>query len=326
MAPLTMTERPTILATRRFPDAVERRLARDYRARLNPDDRLYDRAGLIAAADGADGLFVSATEQFDAGQIARLPASVAILGTLSVGLDHIDLDAARARGLVITHTPDVLSEACADTAMLLLLAAARRAREGDTMVRDGSWTGWAPTQLLGVELNGKRLGILGMGRIGQALARRARGFGLEVHYCNRHRLPADREQGAVYHADADEMVGLSHFLSLNCPATPETIGFLDAARIARLPDGAVVVNISRGELIDEAALIAALKSGKLAGAGLDVFDGEPKVNAALRALPNTFLFPHAGSATVETRDAMGMMVLDSLDAFFAGHDVPRRAP
>jgi lactate dehydrogenase-like 2-hydroxyacid dehydrogenase len=319
-----MPDKKRILATRRFPAAVEARLARDYAGVLNAGDRLYDADALVRAARGMDGVFATATESFPAGVVERLPDSVRILATMSVGTDHIDLAAARARGLVVTYTPDVLSEACADIAMLLLLAAARRAYEGDRLVRSGEWRGWAPTQLLGRELNGHRLGILGMGRIGRALARRARGFGLEVHYHNRRRLEPAREDGARYHAEADSLLAVSEFLSLNCPATEATRGVLDAARIARLPQGAVVVNISRGDLVVDDALIAALESGRLAGAGLDVFAGEPDVDPRYRRLDNVFLLPHLGSATVETRTAMGNLVLDSFDAFFAGAEVPHR--
>ena len=319
-----MSNKKRILATRRLPDAVEARLARDYAAMTNADDRLYDGESLIRAAADADGVFATATEAFPAAVIARLPASVRILGTLSAGTDHIDLAAARARGLVVTSTPDVLSEAVADVAMLLLLAAARRAHEGEALVRSGAWRGWAPTQLLGRELNGHRLGILGMGRIGRALARRAQGFGLKVHYHNRRRLAPQLEHGAHYLADPDSLLAVSEFLSLTCPSNAETRGFLDARRIARLPEGAVVVNVSRGDLVVDDALIAALQYGRLAGAGLDVFDGEPDIDPRYRALDNVFLLPHIGSATEQTRTAMGSLVLDGFDAFFAGDEVANR--
>lgn len=319
-----MKEKPLIVATRKFTDPVETRLRRDFNARLNPNDTVFNRAGLIAAADGASGLLVTASERVDASVLDDLPSSVRIICTLSAGTDHIDLEAARARGVTVCHTPDVLNEACADIAMLLLLAASRRAFEGDRLVRGRDWRGWAPTQLLGREIHGKRLGIYGMGRIGQAVARRARGFGLTVHYHNRRRLSAEAEAGAIYHDDADALVAVSNFFSLNCPSTAETRKFLNADRIARLPDHAVVVNISRGDLIDDDALIAALASGRIAAAGLDVFDNEPDINPGYRDLDNVFLLPHIGSATHETRDAMGFMLLDALDAYFDGAAVPHR--
>ena len=245
-----------------------------------------------------------------------------VVATFSVGYEHIDVAAARARGIVVTNTPDVLTEATADIAMLCLLGAARRASEGDRMVREGRWVGWDAMLLLGTHLGGKRLGIVGMGRIGQALARRARGFGIAVHYHNRSRLAPEVEAGATYHARLEHLLAVSQFLSINAPSTPDTVRLLDAERIARLPDGAVVVNTARGNMVDDDALIAALGSGKIAAAGLDVFDGEPGLDARYRALDNTFLLPHLGSATRETRDAMGFRCLDNLDACFAGRACP----
>jgi glyoxylate reductase len=208
--------------------------------------------------------------------------------------------------------------------MLVLLGAARRATEGQQMVRENKWVGWNPNQLLGVQVSGKKLGILGMGRIGRAVARRARGFDMEIHYHNRSRLDPDLEQGASYHADPEALLGESEFLSINCPASPEMHHFLDARRIALLPERAIVANTARGPLVDDEALIAALKSGRIAAAGLDVFEGEPKIHPGYRDLPNTFLLPHMGSATLETRNAMGFKCLDNLDAFFAGQEPPDR--
>ncbi len=319
-----MTVKPVVLATRRFPDDVTVRLDRDYQARLNPEDRLYDAEALIAAAAGAEAIMTCSTEKYSAAVIERLPDGVRALATFSVGTEHIDLDAARARGLVVTNTPDVLTDATADITLLCLLGAARRAFEGQSMLRAGQWHGWTTTQLLGTHFTGKRLGILGMGRIGQAVARRARAFDMTIHYANRRRLPPELEAGAIYHADPEEMLGQIDFLSINCPASPETHHFLDAARIARLPDGAVVVNTARGQIVDDAALIAALESGKLGAAGLDVFEGEPDLDPGYLDLPNAFLLPHMGSATVETRNAMGFKCLDNLDALFAGREPPDR--
>lgn len=315
-------ERPRILATRTFPPAVEARLKRDYRARLNPDDTIHSTDALLDLANGMDGLLVASSERLIAEVIDRLPPSVGIVATFSVGYEHIDIAAAKARGLVVSNTPDVLTDATADIAMLCLLGATRRAGEGERLIRDDAWRGWHATMLLGLHVGGKRLGILGMGRIGRALARRARGFGMEIHYHNRNRLSPELEADAIYHETAEGLLGVSQFLSINSPSSAETHKFLNADRIALLPDRAVVVNSARGDIVDDEALIAALRSGKIAAAGLDVFAGEPAIHPAYRALDNTFLLPHLGSATVETRDAMGFCCLDNLDAHFAGKPCP----
>lgn len=315
-----MGRKPVVLVGRKLPEAVEARLGRDYEPRLNVDDRLYSSEELIRLADGADAILPCHTEHLTAEVIARLPESVRIIANFSVGVDHVDLTAAKARGIVVTNTPDVLSDATAEIAMLLMLGAARRASEGERLMRAGDWDSWSPAFMVGTQVTGKRLGIVGMGRVGQVVARRARGFDMEVHYCNRRRLPPEAEQGAVWHAELESMLPLCQFLSLNCPATPETRGLLDAARIDRLPDGAIVVNTARGAIVDDDALIAALRSGKIAAAGLDVFNGEPAFDRRYAELPNTFLLPHIGSATRETRDAMGFRALDNLDAFFAGRE------
>jgi glyoxylate reductase len=256
--------------------------------------------------------------------IAALPDRVAVIATFSVGYEHIDLAAAEARGILVTNTPGVLTEATADIALLLLLGAARRASEGERMMRAGTWTGWTPTQLMGTHLHGKRLGILGMGRIGQALARRARALGMEIHYHNRSELDPAEAGEARYHPRAEDLLTQSDALSLHFPATPQTIKFLNAKRLALLPKGAIVVNTARGAVVDDEALVAALQSGQVAAAGLDVYDGEPKAHPAYATLPNTFLLPHLGSATVETREAMGFKALDNLDAHFGGRIPPNR--
>ncbi len=237
---------------------------------------------------------------------------------MSVGVDHVDLQAAAARGIVVTDTPDVLSDATAEIAMLLLLGAARRASEGERLVRARAWRDWSPSFMVGTQVTGKRLGIVGMGRVGQVTAARARGFDMAIHYYNRRRLLAEQEFGAVYHETLEALLPNCDFLSLHCPATPETRGLLNRARIALLPDGAIVVNTARGAIVDDDALIGALKSGKLAAAGLDVFNNEPDIHPGYRDLTNAFLLPHIGSATRETRDAMGFRACDNLDAFFAG--------
>ena len=321
--PGTEQERLTkILVTRRMPPNVEARVSRDYQATLNPDDRTASSAEIVAAAEGHDGILCCSTETFTADVISALPESVRILATFSVGYEHIDIPAARKRGLKVTNTPDVLTDATADIAILCLLAAARRGSEGDRLVRADRWKGWYTTMMLGTHVTGKRLGIFGMGRIGQAVAQRARGFDMSIHYHNRSPLSDDLEHGATFHDTAESLLAVSDFLSINAPSSPNTQKFLNAERIALLPDGAVVANTARGNIVDDAALIAALQSGKVAAAGLDVFDGEPNIHPGYRSLDNVFLLPHLGSATHETRDAMGFCCLDNLDAFFAGKPCP----
>ncbi|MEQ8348247.1 MAG: D-glycerate dehydrogenase [Sneathiellaceae bacterium] len=314
--------KPRILVTRRMPPAVTRRAESLFDATLNPDDSLYGTDGVLDKAAGHDGLLICPTERLPAAAIGNLPDSIRIVATYSVGFEHIDLPAAAARGITVTNTPDVLTDATAEIGMLLLLAAARRATEGSDLVRQDRWRAWALDMLCGVQLTGKRLGILGMGRIGRAMAARARAFGMQIHYHNRRPLPDDQALGAVYHADPDSLLQVSQFLSLHAPATPETRKILNAARIALLPPGAVVVNTARGDLVDDEALIAALRSGHLFAAGLDVFAGEPAIHPGYRDLENVFLLPHLGSATTETREAMGMKAVDNLEAFFAGRPVP----
>jgi lactate dehydrogenase-like 2-hydroxyacid dehydrogenase len=312
----TMTDRkPRVLATRHFPPDVEARLARNFDAVLNPEDRLYDGAALVKAAAGCDGIMCAAGDPLNADTVGKLPGSVRMIATFSVGYEHVDVAAAAKRKILVSNTPDVLTDATADITMLCLLGAARRAHEGTTMLRTHSWVGWEPTQLMGVHVTGKRLGILGMGRIGQAVADRARAFRMTIHYNNRRRLPPDLEKGATFHANADDMLPHCDFLSINAPMTAETRKWVNAARIAKLPKGAIVVNTARGGVVDDEALIAALKSGRLAAAGIDVFDGEPKIHQGYYDLQNAFLLPHMGSATVETRNAMGFKALDNLEAF-----------
>lgn len=318
--------RPVLLLTRRLPDAVEARASRDYRAVLNPEDRAFSGQEIAARATevGADAVLCCAGDRLDAAAIAALPQGVRVLATFSVGTDHIDLEAARARGLTVTNTPDVLTDATADIALLLLLGAARRASEGERMIRADAWTGWTPTQLMGTHVGAKRLGIVGMGRIGQAVAARARAFGMTIHYSNRRRLAPELELGATYHADPEAMLPVCDVLSLHFPATAETRHWLNADRIERLPPGAILINTARGSVVDDGAVIDALKRGRLAAAGLDVFENEPNLHPGYRDLPNTFLLPHLGSATVETRNAMGFKALDNVDAVTAGRPAPDR--
>ncbi len=315
-----MNNKHVVVVTRKLPESVENRLRRDYVPRLNPDDRLYTTDELLALCESADAIMPCHTEKLTAEVIGRLPDSVRAIANFSVGVDHVDLQAAKGRGIVVTNTPDVLSDATAEIAILCLLGAARRASEGERLVRSAEWKDWSPAFMVGVQITGKRIGIVGMGRVGQVVARRARGFDMDVHYHNRQRIDPALELGATYHPSLDEMLPLCDVLSLNCPATPETKGLLNDRRIGLLPDGAIVVNTARGALVDDDALIAALESGKLYAAGLDVYNNEPAINPKYRGLTNTFLLPHIGSATQETRDAMGFRALDNLDAVLAGRE------
>jgi lactate dehydrogenase-like 2-hydroxyacid dehydrogenase len=319
-----MPEQHVVLFTRRLPEAVERRAARDYRLIASPEDRPLAADELIARSQAVDAVVCTVADRMPADVLSRLPARVRIVASFGVGTEHLDLAAAKARGLVVSNTPEVLTDATAEVALLLLLGAARRAYEGQELLRSGGWTGWGPTQLMGRQLSGKRLGIVGMGRIGQAVARRVRGFDVEIHYSDQRRLPPEREEGAIFHPSIEELLPLSELLSLHAPSTPETRNLLDARRLALLPTGAIVVNTARGDLVDDEALIAALRSGQVGAAGLDVFRSEPALDPRYRSLPNTFLLPHMGSATIETREAMGFRALDNVDAVLSGRPAPDR--
>ena len=310
--------KPILLVTRRLPPAIEARASHDYDARLSHDDSRVTGAEILAGAQGAAAILCCPAERLDAETIGKLPDSVKVIGTFSVGFDHIDMQAARARGIPVVNTPDVLSIATAECAMLLILAAARRAGEGERHVRGRGWDGWAPTQLLGTLVSGKRLGVFGMGRIGRELAKMAAGFGMPVHYRDQMRLPPDLERGATFHGDDDSFLAECDVLSLNAPGGEGTRHWLNAERIAKLPRGAIVANAARGTLIDDEALIAALRSGQVAAAGLDVYNNEPRVAPGYFDLENVVLLPHLGSATTQTRDAMGHIVLDGIDAVLAG--------
>jgi lactate dehydrogenase-like 2-hydroxyacid dehydrogenase len=312
--------KPVVLVTRKLPDAVEDRLRRDYDPILNPEDALYSSDEVIERAKGAEAILPCHTEQFTADVIARLPGSVRAIANFSVGYDHVDTEAAKARGLIVTNTPEVLSDATAELTMMLMLGAARRASEGERLVRTREWKDWSPSFMVGTQVTGKRLGILGFGRVGRVVAKRARGFDMEIHYNDLQRMPPELEEGAIYHQTPEDLMPHCDFLTLHCVASPETTKLLNADLIALLPDGAIVVNASRGVVIDDDALIAALKSGKLTAAGLDVYNDEPNINPEYRQLSNVFLMPHIGSATKETRDAMGFRALDNLDAIFAGKE------
>lgn len=310
--------KPTLWITRKLSDATEQRAARDYDVILNPEDRVYSGDEIVAMSGRIDAILPCHSEIFSKDVAARLSDRVKIIANHSVGVDHCDLAALKARGIVVTNTPDVLSDATAEIALLLMLGAARRASEGDRLVRTGQWTSWSPSFMVGRQSTGKKLGIVGMGRVGLAVRKIVTGLGMEIHYSNRRRLPAETEDGSIYHDTVEDLLGAVDIVSLNCPSTPETLNLMDARRIGLMKPGAILVNTARGNLIDEAALIDALKRGHLFAAGLDVFKTEPGGNPDLAKLDNVFLLPHIGSATRETRDAMGFRALDNLDAFFAG--------
>ncbi|MBB5214169.1 2-hydroxyacid dehydrogenase [Parapusillimonas granuli] len=301
-----------------FPAPVLDLFVQRFGAAHNGTGRVLDNDALIAAAQGMDALVITVTNRIDGGLAAALPASVKALCTYSVGTDHLDLDALRAKGIAVFSTPDVLNESCADTAMLLMLGAARRVIEGIGLIRQGTWTGWSPLQLIGHDVWGKRLGILGMGRIGRAIARRARGFGMQVHYHNRSRLAPDAEVGAHYHESLESLAGHSDFLCIACPANASTRGIVNAGILARLPAHAIVCNVARGDVIRDEDLVQALRSGAIAAAGLDVYAGEPDIHPAYRELPNVFGLPHIGSSTIDTRIAMGEILCSGLEAWSRG--------
>ncbi|WP_226634942.1 2-hydroxyacid dehydrogenase [Novosphingobium profundi] len=311
--------KPKILLTRRWPRIVEERLAETYEVTLNDTDTPLGEAEMIAAMRTHDALCPTVTDKVTRAVLAAEGRRVRIVGNYGAGYEHIDLDAARAQGIAVSNTPDVLTEATADIAMTLILMAMRRAGEGERELRAGDWTGWRPTHLLGRSLDGKLLGLVGFGRIARAVANRAQAFGMKIAYHSRRAAPDMPE--SAYHASLDELAECADVLSLHAPGGPETRHMIDAAMLARMPAHAVLVNTGRGSLIDEAALAKALAQRSIAAAGLDVYEAEPKVNPALVDLPNVVLLPHLGSATLEARTAMGMKVADNLDCFFAGESL-----
>jgi len=308
--------RPRILLTRRWPEAVEARLAVSYDVTRNETDLPMDTAALAQAMREHDALCPTVTDKITREVILTEGRRARIIGNYGAGFEHIDLDAARAGGIAVTNTPDVLTDATADIALTLILMATRRAGEGERELRAGGWTGWRPTHLLGRSLRGKVLGLVGYGRIARAVAERARAFGMEVVVHSRTR--AEDVPEAAYHASLDSLLRIADIVSLHAPGGAATRHMIDATALATMKRDAVLVNTGRGTLIDEAALAEALGAGTIAAAGLDVYEREPAVETALVALPNAVLLPHLGSATLETREAMGMKVADNLDAFFAG--------
>ncbi|EEB86362.1 2-hydroxyacid dehydrogenase [Roseobacter sp. GAI101] len=310
--------KPRLWITRRLSDATLERAARDYDVVINYDDQPGTADQLIAASADFDAIIPCHSEHFSADVVAQFADRLRIVANHSVGVDHCDLPALKKRGIVVTNTPDVLSDATAELAMLLMLGAARNAVAGDRIVRTGAWDSWSPAFMVGKQVTGARLGIIGMGRVGRAFAAKARGFDMEIHYYNRSELPADQAKDAIYHDSVESLLEVADFLSLHCPATPETTNLMNQERFALLPPGAVIVNTARGALVDEAALLDALEKGQISAAGLDCFQTEPGGNPAFSAHDNIFMLPHIGSATRKTRDAMGFRALDNLDAFFGG--------
>ncbi len=316
-----MSNKPVLLVTRKLPEAVENKLVQNFEVILNPEDKLYGTDEILQLANNVDAILPCHTEKFSAETIALLPPRVKVIANFSVGVDHVDLEAAKQKQIIVTNTPDVLSDATAEIAMLLILAAARRAGEGERLVRNQQWKDWSPAFMVGQQISGKRLGILGMGRVGQVVARRGRGFGMTIHYHNRHPIDSESAAGAIYHASIEALLSEIDILSIHCPSSKQTQGLLNSQRIAILPDNAIVVNTSRGGVIDDDALIKALKSGGIAAAGLDVYNGEPdNIHPGYRQLDNVFLLPHIGSATHETRIAMGYRAIDNLIAIFNGQN------
>ena len=318
--------KPKVVLTRKLPDVTETRMRELFDAELRAQDTPLDPDKLVAAMQDTDVLVPTVTDKLTKDILSKAGDRLKLIASFGTGVDHIDLAAAKARGITVTNTPGVLSEDTADVAMALILSVPRRLVEGDSRARSGNWTGWSPTGMLGHRINGKRLGIIGMGQIGQAIARRARGFGMSVHYHNRKAVhPAiEAELEATYWDNLDEMLRRMDIVSVNCPYTKATKGLVSAERLALMPEHAYLVNTARGEIVDEQALAHALETGAIAGAGLDVYADEPSIPEGLRARDNVVLLPHIGSATIEGRHAMGDKVIINIQTFLDGHTPPDR--
>ena len=319
--------KPRVVVTRRWPEEVEAQLAEHFDVQLNPDDRPLDRDSLKEAFASADAVFSTVTDRIDAEVLATDPIRARLIGNFGVGFNNIDVTSAKARGLVVTNTPEVLTDATADLAMTLLLSVARRGGEGERHLRSGSWSGWRPTHMMGTQVTGKTLGLIGFGRIGQAVARRARwGFEMRVLFFDPSPPGSDvlRDLGAEQSQSIEAVLEASDFVSLHCPATPENRHLINAERLRLMKPEAFLINTARGDVVDEAALNDALQETVIAGAGLDVFEEEPRVTPGLLDRENVVLLPHLGSATRETRVAMGLKVLENARAFFGGAEPPNR--
>ena len=304
-----------ILVTRNLLPENEERIKKIFDVKLNKEDKVYSSEEVLNLSKDCDGILCVGGNKFDAAILDKLSSTVKIIANYAVGFNNVDVDVATKKGIVVTNTPEVLTDSTADISILLLLGASRRAYEGRKFAEEQSWV-WSTNFLLGKQMSNRKLGILGMGRIGRAVAKRARGFGMEIHYHNRTKLAAHLEEGAIYHDNIKSLFNNSEFLSINCPATKETTNLVNEQSINYLPDGAVVTNAARGDIIDDNAMIKAMKSGKVFALGLDVYNGEPKINPEYLKLNNLFLLPHLGSATVKTRIDMGNRAIDNLENFF----------
>jgi len=304
-----------ILVTRNLLPENEERIKKIFDVKLNKEDKVYSSEEVLNLSKDCDGILCVGGNKFDAAILDKLSNTVKIIANYAVGFNNVEVDVATKKGIVVTNTPEVLTDSTADISILLLLGASRRAYEGRKFAEEQSWV-WSTNFLLGKQMSNRKLGILGMGRIGRAVAKRARGFGMEIHYHNRTKLAAHLEEGAIYHDNIKSLFNNSEFLSINCPATKETTNLVNEQSINYLPDGAVVTNSARGDIIDDTAMIKAMKSGKVFALGLDVYNGEPKINPEYLKLNNLFLLPHLGSATVRTRIDMGDRAIDNLENFF----------
>lgn len=319
-------KKPLVIVTRKLPDIVETRMRELFDVRLNTDDHAMSQAELVEAMKTAEVLVPTVTDRLDSRAIVQAGPELKLIANFGAGVDHIDVETARQRGIIVTNTPGVLTEDTADMTMALILAVPRRIVDGAAVLMNGEFKGWSPTWMLGKRIWGKRLGIIGMGRIGQAVARRAKAFGLQIHYHNRKPVPkaTEAELGATYWESLDQMLARVDIVSVNCPHTPATYHLLSARRLKMLKPSSYVVNTARGEVIDENALARMLEAGELAGAGLDVFEHEPAVNPKLLKLKNVVLLPHMGSATLESRVDMGEKVIVNIKTYADGHRPPDR--
>ena len=321
-----MSEKPLVIVTRRLPELVETRLMELFNTKLSIDDKPFSKKQLIDAVKEADVLIPTVTDKIDMNILENASSKLKLMANFGNGTDHIDIEAAQKKKIIVTNTPGVLTEDTADMVMGLLLAVPRKVIAGEHLIRSGKWEGWSPTHMMGRRIWGKRLGIIGMGSIGQAVARRAIGFGLNIHYHNRNRLPDIIEEShqATFWDDLDQMLPKMDIISINCPSTPETYHLLSRKRLSSLQPHAYIINTSRGKVINEEALAELLSEGKIAGAGLDVFEREPSVSKVLLGAPNTVLLPHMGSATVEARIEMGEKVIVNIQTLLNGHRPPDR--
>ena len=308
-----------ILITRKLLKASEEKAAELFETKFNSNDELYSQSKLIELSQGCDAVLTSLTDKMDADTINKLPDTVKVISNFAVGFGNIDLEAAKKRGIAVTNTPEVLTDATAEIGILLILGACRRVSEGIEAARESSWK-WSADYLIGKQLTGSRLGILGMGRIGQKIAKIAKSLGMIIHYHNRSKLSEDKEQGAIYHDSLKSLFSVSDVLSICCPATKETVNLINKETVEYFPTGAVITNVARGDIVDDEALIDALHRRKIYAAGLDVYKGEPNLNPGYLKIKSVFILPHLGSATKHTRTAMANLAIDNIDEFFKTGD------